>query len=95
MALGIVAVALNNHSEVCHNVAVAPVCFAYRRLHFCYVEDLVDEFEQGFTLTIDRLGFVADVSRLGGLQVLTQPEYHGKRRAEFVGYIGEELLAHG
>ena len=92
-AAGIVAVGLDNHGEMRRDVAVIPIGIAHGRLDFRDVQELVDEGEQALALPLDGACVLPDRFRVGILQVMAQSEYHGERRTEFVGDVGEEVLA--
>lgn len=78
---------------MCGDVAALPVGIAHCRFYLRDVEQLVDKHEQSIALPLDGLCLVPNLRRIGGLQVVAQSEYHGERRAELVGDVGEEILA--
>ena len=59
----IFAVALNVHGNLRHDVAVSPCRFAHGRLHFGYVEQLIDECKQASSLPFDGFCLLARVGR--------------------------------
>ena len=59
----IFAVALYVHGNLCHDVAVSPCRFAHGRLHFRYVEQLIDECQQACSLPFDGFCLLARVGR--------------------------------
>ena len=95
MALGKVFIAFDNHCQISSDITMAPVSLAHCRFHLRYVQQLVDERKQCFSLPFYGFRLVSDIQLINSLQVVAQSENDGERCAELVGYVGEESLTHG
>ena len=92
-AAGVASVAFHYHGEVGHDVSVLPVGIAHGRLYFRYVQQLVDECEQSFSLPFYGLCLVLHFCLACALQLSAQPQNYGQWRAELVRDVGEEVFA--